>query len=42
MNITTAENDIEYILFNEEQIKARVAELGAELAEYYVPLKRPR
>lgn len=35
MNITTAENDIEYILFNEEQIKARVAELGAELAEYY-------
>lgn len=35
MNITTAENDIEYIMFSEEQIKKRVAELGEELTEMY-------
>lgn len=35
MNITTAENDIERILFTEEQIKKRVAELGAELTKDY-------
>ena len=35
MNITTAENDIEYVLFTEEQIRKRVIELGQELTEVY-------
>lgn len=35
MNITNEANDIEYVLFTEEQIKKRVAELGAELTEMY-------
>ena len=35
MHITTAENDIESILYTEEQIKKRVAELGKELSEIY-------
>ena len=35
MKITTAENDIEYILFTEEQIKKRVKEMGEELTEMY-------
>lgn len=35
MKITNEQNDIEYVLFSEEQIKARVAELGAQLTEEY-------
>ncbi len=35
MNITNAENDISEILFTEEQIKKRVAELGVILSEEY-------
>ena len=35
MRITTPENDIQKVLFTQEQIEARVRELGAELAEEY-------
>lgn len=35
MKITDEKNDIEYILFSEEQIKKRVAELGAMITEEY-------
>ena len=35
MNITTAENDIECVLYTEEVIKKRVSELGEELYDLY-------
>lgn len=35
MRITNEANDVEYILFTEEQIQKRVAELGAEITELY-------
>ena len=35
MKITNEKNDIEYTLFSEEEIRKRVAELGAELTELY-------
>ncbi|MCQ2495366.1 MAG: hypoxanthine phosphoribosyltransferase [Lachnospiraceae bacterium] len=35
MHITNEQNDIEYILFSEEQIRQRVKELGAEITELY-------
>ena len=35
MRITTPENDIQKVLFTQEQINARVKEMGAELAEEY-------
>ncbi len=35
MKITNAKNDIEYVLFSEETIRARVAELGKQLTEMY-------
>lgn len=35
MRITTEQNDISYVLFSEETIKARVAEMGRELTEEY-------
>lgn len=35
MRITTEQNDISYVLFSEETIKARVAEMGKELTEEY-------
>ena len=35
MRITTAENDIDYILYSEEQIKKRVKEMGEQLTEMY-------
>ncbi|MCR5322389.1 MAG: hypoxanthine phosphoribosyltransferase [Lachnospiraceae bacterium] len=35
MKITDEKNDIEYILFSEEEIKVRVIELGAQLTEIY-------
>ena len=35
MKITNEQNDIERVLFTEEQIKARVAELGAQITAEY-------
>ena len=35
MKITNEKNDIEYVLFSEEQIKQRVKELGEELTRMY-------
>ena len=35
MRITNEKNDIEYVLFSEETIRARVAELGKQLTEMY-------
>ena len=35
MRITTPENDIQKVLFTQEQINARVKEMGAALAEEY-------
>lgn len=35
MRISDAEHDVDYILFSEEKIRNRVAELGAELTEIY-------
>ena len=36
MKITNEQNDIEYVLFSEEQIKNRVKELGEELTRRYM------
>lgn len=35
MRITTEKNDISYVLFSEETIRTRVAELGRQLTEEY-------
>ncbi len=35
MRITTEKNDISYVLFSEETIKARVSEMGKELTKEY-------
>ncbi|MBO4415787.1 MAG: hypoxanthine phosphoribosyltransferase [Lachnospiraceae bacterium] len=35
MKITNEQNDIEYVLFSEDEIRAKVAELGGRLTEMY-------
>ena len=35
MKITNEQNDIEYVLFSEDEIRAKVAELGSQLTEMY-------